>query len=113
MLKRIDNSLFDWVEYNTLMLEGSSLGYAPRSTIGRMMDEGGATSDVFGCKVPFLRSAPPHVKDIDKVLRHLPEDMLERVREHYVDRSARMTRRAYQQLDQLHYAIQGGLWMQR
>ena len=72
MLKRIDNSLYDWVEFNTRMLESSCLGYAQRSTIGRMMDEGGARSDVFNGKVPFLQKAPPHIADIDRVLRRLP-----------------------------------------
>ena len=113
MLKRIDNSLYDWVEFNTLMLENSSLGYAPRTTIGRMMEEGCNVSDIFSSRVPFLRKPPPHIADIDKVLRHLPEDLLGFFKQHYVDRSTRMTRPVYKKLDQLHYAIQGGLWMLR
>ena len=95
------------------MPENSSLGYALRTTIGRMMDEGGARSDVFSSEVPFLRKPPPHIADIDKVLRHLPEDLLGFFKQHYVDRDTKMTRPAYKKLDQLHYAIQGGLWMLR
>lgn len=113
MLKRIDGDLYDWVEYHTRMLEGSCLGYASISTLGRIMEDGGVTSDNFSSKVPFLRNAPPHVKDIDQVLHHLPDQLLEFIKAHYVERSTHKTRAVYHKLDMLHHEILGGLYMLR
>lgn len=114
MLKRVEADLWDWLEYHTRLLETSALGYNPRSTIGRIMEEGPAPQrGRKGSVVPFLGKAPPHVTDIHKVMEHLPNDRLELIREYYVDRSLSKRASVYRKIDRLHHEIQGGLWMLR
>ena len=110
MLKTIDADLYDWVEYNTRLLETSGLGFSQRTPVGRMIDEGAAPpSNPPGCRVPLLKTASGRVRDIDRVLRVLPDNLLALVREHYIERTTRKSRGLSRKLDRLHWTIQGAL----
>jgi hypothetical protein len=113
MLKRIEGDLWDWVEYNTRMLENSGLGFAPRTPVARMMEEGGAGSGSYQSRVPFIKNAPAHVRAIDQVLRCLPDRQLQLVHQYYIDRTLEKKTSVYKRIDRLHHEIQGALWMLR
>jgi hypothetical protein len=114
MLKKIDRDLYDWVEWNTRLLENSGLGYRPRTTESLMMEYGcAASSNPPGPRVPLLKATLAHIRRMDRVLDVLPADLMKLVQQHYTERSTGKTRGLYRQLDRLHFTIQGALLMAR
>lgn len=112
MMKNIDAALYDWVEFHSRMMEGSILGYRPRTTESLMMEYGcTASSNPPGCRVPLLKSTPAHIRRMDRVLDVLPADLMKLVKRHYIERSTKGDRGLYRKLDRLHFTIQGALLM--
>ena len=112
MLKHIDGMLQDWVEFTTRTLENSGIGYSSSTPIYTLMRFGTRPDPrPAGSIVPMLRRTPDAVARIDKVLRVLPDDLLDVVRSHYVTRECRKTAAYYRRLDQLHFTVQGALFM--
>lgn len=114
MLNHIDGLLSDWVEFQIRMLEGSGIGYSSTAPIYTLMRFGTKPDHrPAGSVVPFLSRTPDAAKRIDRVLRVLPDDLLEILRSHYVTRERGQRRSAayYRRLDKLHYTVQGAPFM--
>ena len=110
MLETIDADLFDWVEFHTRELENSGIGFSSATSVARMMEYGAASNDGnYGSRLPLLRNAPRHVRQLDKVLPNLPDELLVIIRKHYIERSTQKCSMVYRQLDRLHYTLQGAL----
>jgi hypothetical protein len=112
VLKHIDGLLSDWVEFHVRMLESSGIGFPSKSPLATLIDyRTRPTSRPAGAIVPLLRTTPDSVRRIDRVLQRLPQDYLDLLKQHYIDRTARRNNMHYRRLDWLHFVIEGGLLM--